>query len=802
MPPLLRTTWPLLRTLRRSPSFFITTILTLALGMALTLVMFTVVRGFILKPLAYPHANRMVRITTQHGGRNWNILSLPDVLEIQAQASTLENLAYLSGGSRSQELGGFDRARTVQAWPVSWNLLSLLGAQPVQGRFFSPAEERDHLPMAVLTHAFWQQQFGSDPKVIGKLLLLDGKAYTILGVAPSDLVLPLPGSTDCFTTLPPNSDTRQSFWLRAIGLRKPGASLTQLQADLQRIGTGLVEKYPAEETGWTYSAQDLHTFLLKDRQTTLLLLMGASGLVLLIACANVANLFLARALQRRQEHALRAALGASPFWRLRHHLTEGLVVGLSAGALGSLLTFGAIHILPRTMPDLQTMAGAPKLAVDPAVLGVALILSLCTSLSFALVPMAQIREAGLADALQAGGRSHTGFGHRTRRLLLMLQSALAVLALSLGGLFFHSFQKVLSIDPGFRYRGLLSFHLDLPESRYASPEARGRFQADLLQNLRDLSGQPAVAVSTAVPFGGHTNSMRSHEVPTQQPDSAWPITLVEGVSDGYFQTLGIPMLIGRPIQASDSNHGPRVAVINEACAKVLFQGENPVGRRLALTVGTPDRTEYDIVGVCQDTRQAALFQAPEPRIFYPNQQLPTAHLNVLLRSEASPDAMQNLLEDRVRSLDPSLPLRDLERVENLGRDQIGNLEQTLRLLGLFAVLGLAITTFGIYSVMSHHMEQRRREIGIRMALGADRGNILWMALQQGFWPSLAGALLGTLAAWTAGRLMQNQLIEVSALDPLAMAFAWTTLGLAGALATLLPSLRILRLQTIQALRED
>ena len=783
------------RSLWRSPGFTLVAIFTLALGLAGALALATVVHGVILKPLPYPEPHRLAVVTRFKHGLTSEWICSGDAQDLQTGSSVCQDLLLFEPGeSLALETG--DRVSPVSTLSSDWDLLKGLGVRPALGRLFLPS---DDLNAIVLSFEAWQRNFGGDPTLAGRSILLNGKPRLVLGVASKGLRIPFEPLVDVFTLLKREPTHRGFTGSHALIRLKPGATLGQLKADLAARSKSLVQVFPAK-LDITYGAEDLQTFTLGDRPRGMLLALGLAMFLLLIACVNVAHLFLARSLERRHELALRCALGASRSELLRHHMAEGLGVGIPAAILGLGGAWMMLKGLPALLPALPDLVG---LRPDGWEIGLAILLVLVTSLAFALLPMRQSQDPRMGADLQNGTRSNTSRGKRTRAALIVAESALAVLMLAMGGLFLSSFLKALNRDPGYHFQKGVAFRLELPTQRYANGAARCAMLTALQARLEALPGVHGSACSTGLPSVGRSGmSVPVHALPIEAPQGEWPVAHLRLVTPGFFAQMGIPITKGRDIQPMDRSGAPPVVVLSEQAARQLFPEGHPLGQRIQ--IGGQDTTPFEVIGLCGDVISGDRRREASSHIYLslPQASMRQPSVEVALSTKLSPEALRPHLEAQLKALDPHLPIQELLSLETLALENLSELRLITWLLGLFAGVGLFLGFFGVASVISSQVARRTREIGLRMALGASMGRVLSLVLGQAMAQVGLGALLGTALALSLGRVVASQLFNTAPTDPWVLAGAALLFCATAALASLVPALRAARVNPSEALRID
>ena len=810
------------RTLLRNPGFAIVAVLTLGLGIGATTAIFTLVNAVLLRPLPWPGPDRLVWIwgTNPTNSIPEESASIPDFLDWKAQNSVFESMA------------GFIRQRPVVATDSGSELIvenvvtpdyfSVLKTTPMLGRAFveNDAVEGNHR-VAVISHGLWQRRFGGDPKVLEKTIKIQGREHAIIGVLPAGfetLRTQEREPTELWRPLAIDLQRmgRRSDFLGVIARLEPGVEIAQAQAEMDTIAARLAQQYPATNANWTTRVVPLHDRLSGAARPALLVLLGAVGFLLLLVCANVANLLLARASGRDKEIAIRTALGASPWRLVRQLLTESLLLSVSGGVVGVLLAVWGLAALGRLGPP--AIHGIDAVSLDARVLTFALGVSLLTGLIFGILPALQSAAAGRHEALKEGGRG-TGAGpggRRLRDLLVVSEMALALLLLIGALLMVRSLVRLQSIDPGFRTGGFLTATLSLPRVNYPEDHQVRAFYDDLLGRLSALPGVSAVAGGGALPHD--IGAYLSFEVEGRPPapdgvvqDAVW-----SWVTPGYFEALGIPLIQGRFLSTMDAAPPPRPtdaandpnapqdplsAVVSESFAKKWFDGEDPLGRRI--TLGDPVTGPWmTIVGVVGDTRNQGLDQVSYPAIYQVFAQATSARMTLFVRTGGDPLALAATVRAAVRELDKDQPLAAVMSLEEHLAESLAARRFNMLLLTLFAALALLLAAVGIYGVISYGVARRSHEIGVRMALGAQRADVMRLIARQGLGLTLAGIAVGLVLAAALTRLLSSLLFDVSATDPLTFGLTATLLMFVAVPATWIPARRATKVDPLTALRME
>ncbi len=852
-----------LRMLAKNPGFTAVAVLTLALGIGANTAIFTVVNTVLLRPLPYPHSDRIVWVTQEIRTMHAEIAGGPDYLDWRDQNRSFERMAaYQEQGSVN--LTGSARPERVSAAQVSASFFSTLGLEPIFGRSISEDEDRPGgQKVAVITSGFWRRYFASNPHVLGHTINLDGSPYTVVGVMPASFRFP--GNSRIELLLPLALDAQrerlrmQMTIVRVIGLLKAGVTLAQARADLAAISgrnrpeSGAVGPMPAaspseatgapapsgpqmvimaapesghepaprppgtggetEQIGGSGPVRmmpsielkliPLHDELVGSLRPALLILLGAVTLVLLIACANVANLLLARSSVRSREIAIRAALGAGR-WRLfRQLLAESVLLGVCGGVLGLIFAFwgvGAVVALTPTsvVGDLFRLV---KVGVDASVLGFALLTSVLTGIIFGLAPAVITTKPDLNESLKEGARASTVSLHRSR-----LRSALVVVELSLAlvlfagaGLLIKSFVRLLLVDPGFQPERVLTLAINLTESKYATGSQQAAFFKQLVERVQSLPGVQVAGLSDSLPFADYSVMITGLNPEGRVPQSPGtdPVVPVLSISPNYFRALGMRMLGGRPFSESDTAAAPKVAVVNETLARHFWPNQDPVGRRLT---GGPNL--LTVAGVVADTHHNGLAEKAEPELYLPFLQSPQSGMNLAIRTAADPTSIVNAVRAQVAASDPEQPVYDVTTMEQRLAESLSPRRFNMLLLSAFALLALVLAGVGIYGVMSYSVVQRTHEIGIRTALGARREDMLKLVVGQGFKLTLVGLGIGIAGALAMTRFLASLLYGVKPSDPLTFIAVSLILTATALLACYIPARRATKVDPMVALRYE
>ena len=805
------------RMLMKQPGFTLIAVITLALGIGANTAIFSVVNGVLLRPLQYRDSDQLVMVWNNfHGlGMTQVVVSALEFLEYKEQNKAFEEVAAY--GQQSLGLRAGNEPEQVWGSSVSANLFSLLGVAPLLGRTFLPEEEQPGREQVVaMSYDLWQRRFNSDPEVIGKTIRLEGKTFTVIGVMPATFRFP---SAEVQVWKPLAFDAgdlseqqRGSRSLSVVGRLRPGATLPSAQTDMQAIASRLVQEHPKQYTanmGFAVTVVPLYEQVVGNVREALLVLLGAVGFVLLIGCANVANLLLARAASRQKEMAVRAAFGASRGCIVRQLLTESVLLALLGGAVGGLLALWGVDALKMLLPS-GTLPRLEEIGVDARVLSFTLVVSLATGLLFGLAPALRASRAELTEVLKGGSRGVTASlrRNRVRSLLVVAEIALALVLLIGAGLLIRGFARLLSIPPGFNPENALTMRIALPTAKYQERLQQAGFFRQLVERAAALPGVEATGVVTSLPFSGWRNdwsiSLEGVRGMEGLPTDTLPAANYFAVNADYFRAMGISLLGGRGFTGED-NEGPPAVIINQALARRFWPNESPIGKRLKQGGQQSPYPWRTIVGVVGDVRQSGFETDVMPEIFVPYQDVRKPLMNAMflvVRSGSEPMGWVAGVRAAVAALDPDQAVSNIRTLEERVALSVAERKFNLLLLGIFAAIALALAATGVYSVMAYSVTERTHEIGIRMALGAQMRDVLKLVAGQGMILTLAGVTIGVGAAFALTRLMSNLLFEVSATDPLTFILMAALLAGVTLLACWIPARRATKVDPMIALRHE
>jgi putative ABC transport system permease protein len=788
------------RVLGRAPSFTLAVVAVLALGIGATTAIFSIVNTVLLRPLPFDDADRLVRLfhvppQATFPGIPRFALSPANFYDWQREATAFEGMALYRG--RSFTLTGSGAPRSINVAAVGAGFFDVLRVRPAQGRLFRPDEDAPGARVVVISDGFWRTQMGG-ASVVGRSLTLDGEGYTIIGVMPATASLASwpPMARNLWVPLAltaENRAVRDNHNLSAVARLKPGTRADEARSQLEVIARRLEQTYPEANAGWGATLVSLQDDIVGDIGSTLVMLLAAVGLVLLIACANVGNLLFTRALGRRKEVAIRAALGAGRRRVLQQLLAESLVLGLAGGAAGLLFAEGALRAGSALLAD--QVPRADEIAVDGTVLLFALGASILTGILAGVVPALRVGRTPLTEALKEGGRGDGAIGLRTRRLLVVGEVALSVVLLMGAAVMVRSLIAIRTIDAGFEPEGVLTMVVNLPETRYRTDAQRSQFFADALARMRTLPGVTAAASIDNVPLtGGSVQPIVLEGRPELLPRDQ-PTVQVRTSSRDYAKVMQIPILRGRDFVDSDVES----VLVSRNAARLLWGDEDPVGKRVTLPLVSKMQLRT-VVGIVGDVKQDDLRESPPATIYTYSRERPARGLTLVLRTSVPPMSMVSAATGVIRGLDPEQPVQNIRTMVDVRDNGLTSERFRALLLATFAVVALVLASVGIYSVLSYIVRGRSREIGIRAALGAQTSDVLRLVVLEGMTPALIGIAVGAVAALAASVGLERLVYGVSASDPLTLAAVAATLALVALLASVVPAWRASRLAPLSTLR--
>ena len=800
------------RTLLKRPGFAAVAVLTLALGIGANTAIFSVIDAALLRSLPYREPERLVHLWETKRSRDFEQreASYPDFLDWRAQGGEVfEGLAGYT--SRPVTLADAGEATRARGAAVTANFFDLLGVTAAAGRTFVEGEDGlQSKPVAVISHGFWRRRFGGERSAVGREVALNGQAYTVVGVLPSDFNFALLGDAEVWTPLavtPDVASRRYMHWLKVVGRLKQGVTHEAAQAHLATLAARIERDDPGAHAGAGLRAVELQEEFVGPVRPVLFVLLGAVGFVLLIACTNVANLLLARSAARRKEVAVRAALGASRWRVVRQLLTESVLLSLAGGAAGLVLALWGVEALVALIPaaQLAQMPYLQSLSLNRDVLVFATVLSLLTGVLFGLTPALSASRADLQGALKEGGRNTVSRGgRRLRDLLVVAEVALALMLLVGAGLLMKSLVVMLRVDPGFDTRNLLTLRVALPPVRYAEDGRATRFYDEVLRRVSSVPGVRGAALTSNLPLAGDGGTGTPQVVGRQTPAAELTEAHLRTVSANYFEVLGIPLVKGRAFAERDDATTPTVLLVNKTYAERVFPGEDPVGQRV--TFKFTGEKQFEIVGVVGEEKVTSLDARTTPVVYFHSRQdsyFDSAAL--VMRTDANdPLALASAVRGEVRALDPEVPVYAVQSLEQMVANSRAAFMRRYPayLTGIFACVALLLALVGIYGVVSYSVAQRTHELAVRVALGARGRDVLRLVLGHGLLLALAGIVLGALGALALTRLISGMLFGVSAADPAVYGLVALLLAAVALLACLLPARRAMKVDPMVALRYE
>ena len=807
-----------LRMLLKSPGVTAITIMALALGIGANTAIFSVVNALLLRPLSYENPDRLMMVWEKNVKKGFGEIptSLPNFIDLRDSNKVFTDMGAFTDSIFN--LTGGDEPQRVTGLRVTPSLFSMLGTKPLMGRVFLPEEGQPGAGhVLILNHNLWQRSFGANPKLVGQTVSLNGESYTVVGIMPPDFKFP-PAFTATIASsqysmprvdlwIPLTTDdvpmAREVRGLYMIGRLKPGVKVETAQSEMSVIANRLQQEYPAVDADMEVGVIPLQKQVTGDVRLALIVLFGAVGGVLLIACANIANLLLAKAVGRQKEIAIRVAMGASRLRIIRQLLTESLIMGLLGGILGLLLAIWGVRQLIAFAPPNDSRLN--DVNIDGRVLIFTLLAAVLTSIVFGLAPALEASRLDLNETLKEGGKSNAGSGRqqRLRSLLVIAEVALALVLLITSGLMLKSFLRLQNVNPGFNPNNLITLELQLPQNKYAEKHQQAAFQQQLVERIATINGVERAATVNNLPFSGNESNFgftiegRPAPSPTERPRAFW-----RSISPGYFQAMGIPLQKGRFFNDSDNAESAGVALINETAAQRFWPGEDPIGKRFKQGRAESKNPWLTIVGVCGGVSHTALGVGAQPEIYTSFAQNPGPVITLVARTTSDPRNVAANVRGEVSALDKDLPASNIKFMDEIISGTVAQPRLYTLLLGIFAALALLLATIGIYGVMSYSVTQRTREIGIRMALGAQRGDVLKLVVKQGMFLALVGIIIGLIFSLVTTRVLASLLYGVSATDP--WTFVIISILLVGItlLACLIPARKATKVDPMIALRYE
>jgi predicted permease len=799
------------RGLLKHPGFAAIVILTLAVGVGASTTIFTVVNGVMLRRLPYHTADRIVAIQELNPKGERIQSTAANFLDWRAQSTVFQQLAAIKSANANLNLS--DQAERIDVAQTSANFFDVFGIVPQLGRMFiSGDEQAGHEPIVVLSDRLWRRRFGAEAGIVGKPIILDGKSYTVVGVAPEGFQYP--DQTEAW--LPPlrlvpefnpaidPTQNRGMGYLSAVALLKPGVSVQQAGSEMEAITARLRQQYPDTNTRRFNRVVGLQDHLVGNSNTMLWLLFGAVVFVLLIACANVANLLLASAAARSKEMVIRAALGASRLRVLRQLLTESAVLAFAGSVLGLLFAvFGVAAIKVLLPPDFPRLS---EIGIDWRVLGFTLVASMLTALLFGLAPALHISKTDVQEAMKENSRGAIGSAGRSRlrHILIIAEVALSIVLLAGAGLLFRSFLRLQAVDAGFQSQQILTARLSPSDPKFKEDADYLRFYDQLTERVRALPGVQQVGLISSLPLRkSPTTRFRIEGRAILTPDK-WSPANLRSVDQDYFRTMNIPVVQGRSFTEQDNDKVPFRMMINRALVERNFPGEDPIGKRV--TFGATDKNKepiwYEIIGVTANVRSVELREEAPPEVYFTMRQDPFGQMAMVIRSTVEPSSLTSSLRQVVAEVDRTVPASDIQTMEHIVSESVTQPRFNLFLLGLFSTIALLLSAAGIYGVTAYSVTQRTQEFGIRLALGAQMSDVLKMILGQGMAVIGIGIVIGLVAAFALTRLMRSLLFGVGETDPLTFVVITFVLVLVAMFACFIPARRAAKVDPLIALRAE
>ncbi len=790
----------------RHPAITIVAIITLAIGIGANSALFSVVDSLLLKPLPFPELDRLVAVWENQPSRGVerNEASMANYLDWRAQNQSFENLALYRWWSCN--LTGQETPERIQGFLITGNFLDTLGSKPLLGRVFQSDEDQPGKdPVAILTYGLWQRRFAGDPNVISKTITINGIARTVVGVMPQGFNYP-PGAEVLapLTITPELARSRQSHSYYVLGRLKPGVTLASAQADLSTIASRLEKDYAQSNTGWGVVAYPIVEDTVRLYKTATLALMGTVGFVLLIVCANVANLMLARAAGRQKEIALRAALGASRWRLVRQLLTESVILSLVGGAFGILVAYWTVDLLRAANPGeaAKFAPGFDQMGVSLPVLGFNLALSISVGFLFGLAPAWQTSKTDLNGALKEGGRQTSRGSHRLRGLLVISEVALSLMLLVSAGLLMRSFLSLLKTNPGFNPDSLITMNLILPAAKYKENPQRETFFSDLVRRVETVPGVESAALVNYLPLGGSNSSdaFLIEGLPEPQPGQEF-MGRYRVCTPRYFDTMRIPILEGRSFTDQDKAGAPPVIIVNETLAKRYWPNTSAIGKRMRFMAPLTEAPWMEVVGVVQDVKHD--LKTPITADFYlPHAQDSWGSMVLVAKTKVEPMSLAAPIRQQVWDIDKDQPVFAIRSMDEVRAFSVSLYSFSSVSIGIFAVIALILAVIGIYGVMSYAVSQRTQEIGIRMALGARTADVLKLVVRNGMTLAVIGVVVGLAGAFGVTRLLSSLLVGVTPTDALTFSIVTAGLLLVALLACFLPARRATKVDPLVALRYE
>jgi putative ABC transport system permease protein len=800
-----------LRTLAKAPGFAAIVVLTMALGIGANSAIFSVIQGVLLRPLPYPQADRLVRIYFNSDTQPKFPLNPYDFRDFRSRNRTFESMAALN--RHDMALSGAGESIRLRAFVVTADYFRVLGLSPARGREFHRDDElAGHGQSAILSDRVWRTQFSADPNIVGRTLTLDARVYTVVGVMPPGTQHPgnnfnavADGDTVdvwCPFLFDEDPNQRGSHYMDVIGRLKPGISPEQAHADLSAVLNQIKNEHQGFN-GWRVYTVPLRQELVGRQQKTLYVLLGAVGLLLLIACVNAANLLLARASARECEIAVRSALGAARGRIVRQLLTESLLIAVAGAALGTVLAVAGVKVMVAYLP--QNFPRASEIRLDAGVFTFTLVTAVLTGLLFGLVPALTASRVNLVQSLREGARGSTGSGRQLhlRNVLATGEIALACVLLIVAGLMLHGFINLLKTDPGFRPQQVLTASISVPYEHYKNASQRIGFYNNLIAELEKTPGVEAAGVATDLPWTGYDGNADGFSVEGRTAEFNRKTTArYHESSPDYFRAMGIPLRSGRYFTLHDDEKAQVAIIVNETMAKRYWPGENALGKRITFRSKPEEKDWFNVVGVVGDVKDQADSGPPRPALWFPYAQMAERGVSLAVRTNGDPGQITGRLREIVRGLDPGLAIADLRLMKQIADASVSGERFALSLVGLFAVIALVLAAIGIYGVISYSVNRRMHEFGMRMALGAGQSDLMSLIFLEGLKLTVVGTALGLASAAAFGKVIESVTFEVTGRDPVTFVAVAVVAFTMAAVACYIPARRASRADPMRLLRAE
>ena len=793
-----------LRLLLRAPGFTAVAVAALAIGIGANTAIFSVVNTLLIQRLPYPDADRLA-VVWEHNiprDRKNNVISPGNFIHWRELNQSFEGLAAV-GMTFNLTLTGHGDPVEIPFQYVTAAFFPVVGVAPAMGRPFTEAEDRPQSRVVVISDRFWRRRLAADPAILQKGITLEGEAYSVVGVMPPGFSF-LDKTVDLWVPIgfTAQSRTPRGRWMIGVGRLKPGVTFDQAQRDMARVHEELTRRFPDFNTGWTARVVPLRQQLTGDIRAALYVMLGAVGFVLLIACANVANLLLARATARQRELAVRSALGAGRGRLVRQMLAESLVLAFAGGVAGLLLAWWALHLLRTAAAERLPVQRLEFIAVDGWVLGFTLLASIVCGVLFGLIPAFSAAGAGLNESLKEGGRTGSAArGKRARSAFVVVEVALALVLLVGAGLLVRSFVRLVNVDAGFDRDRTVTMRVSLPGSRYPNAPQRTQFFHRLFERIAPLPGVQAAGAVSFLPMVG-LGAATGYEVVGEPPPPAGqePVCDVRVITNDYFKAMGIPVLRGRLFNEQDATDATNKVIVNETMARRHWPNQDPIGRKVKISWN--DTREDEIVGVVGDVRHQGLDATPRSMTYWPHARFAYGSMTLAVRTAGEPAAVVGAVSRVIREHDPNLAVADVQTLDQVIEKSVAQRRLTMLILGIFACAAMVLAAVGIYGVIAYSVTQRTQEIGIRLALGAQRSDVLRMVMRQSAVLALTGIAIGAVGALALTRLMTDLLFEVKPFDPLTFVAVSGVLAAIAMLASFVPGRRATRVDPVVALRAE